>query len=312
MRRTIQSIVQLPRCKAVALRAAILAGIAWTLLPLRVSTAQEIFERPADATMIVNDYGADPGAYAPIVPETFDPDPPTLVHVTDMPQEMAATPPKKWSRLCSFFPEGSIPYIGPRTPDSRKNRGIGQPIAGRGWRSQPFSISGFAGATDGDALISGRVYQNVSFYGGVNFSWDYDHYWGIEKRLGFGALSLNNGQGQPISDTGLSVTGEYRIMYYPLGDARWRPFLTAGVGWSDFYYNDDLNKTHLDTVGMIPFGLGVKYLWTERIAVRVDLIDEFTFGTGDLSNFHYVALVSGVEFRYGQRLLKMPWHRDGS
>ncbi len=206
-----------------------------------------------------------------------------------------------------------IPYVGPRTPDDQKDRGIGQPLEGNGWRSQPFSITPFAGVTDGGALIPGRVMQQPSFYGGINIGWDYDHYWGIEKRLGFGALHLTNGSGQSIPETGLSVTGEYRLMYYPLGDTRWRPFLTAGIGWSDFYFNDDRGVSHLDTVGMIPFGVGLKYLHSDRIAFRMDLIDEMTFGNGLLTNFQYVAFTAGLEFRYGKRLLHMPWHRqDGS
>jgi hypothetical protein len=212
------------------------------------------------------------------------------------------------SRVWRCFPRGMIP-IGPRTPDSEKDCGIGLPLAGNGWRSQPFQITSFAGVTDGGALIPGHLNQQPSFYGGLNLGWDYDHHWGIEKRLGFGALNLTNGAHQPLPTTGLSVTGEYRLMYYPLGDARWRPFLTAGVGWSDFYFNDDRGASHLDTVGMIPFGVGLKYLWTERFAVRIDLIDEMTFGGGVLSNFHYAALTVGLEFRYGKRLLNMPWHR---
>jgi hypothetical protein len=43
--------------------------------------------------------------------------------------------------------------------------------------------------------------------------------------------------------------------------------------------------------------------------MRVDLIDELTFGAGSLSTFHYVALTAGLEVRYGHRLLKMPWHK---
>jgi hypothetical protein len=101
-------------------------------------------------------------------------------------------------------------------------------------------------------------------------------------------------------------------MYYPLGDSRLRPFATAGVGWSDFYFNDDRGRRHLDTTGMIPFGIGLKYLHSERIAVRIDLIDEINFGIGPLSTFQYVALTAGVEFRYGKRLLRMPWHRKDS
>jgi hypothetical protein len=224
------------------------------------------------------------------------------------PESTTDQPVLSWSRLRRWTPQGLIPYFG-RTPDSEKDRGIGGPLQGPGWRSQPFSISAFAGATNGGALISGHLHQQPSFYGGLNIGWDYDHYWGIEKRLGFGALNLNDANHQAIPQTGASVTGEYRLMYYPLGDARWRPFLTAGVGWSDFYFNDDHGARHLDTVGMIPFGVGFKYLWTERLAVRVDMIDEMTFGGGALTNFHYVALTAGLEVRYGHRLITMPWHR---
>jgi hypothetical protein len=212
------------------------------------------------------------------------------------------------SRLWRLLPEGMIPYIGPRTPDSRKDLGIGDPLVGRTWRAQPFSLSGFSGATNGGPLIRGHVFERPSYYGGMNFGWDYDHYWGIEKRLGFGALNLTNSRGQRLQ-TGLSVTGEYRIMYYPLGDARWRPFFTTGIGWSDFYFQDDHNHHHLDTLFLFPFGVGVKYLCAERWALRIDLIDELTIGGGPVSTFHYVALTAGLEFRYGQRLLRMPWHR---
>jgi hypothetical protein len=212
----------------------------------------------------------------------------------------------------AWIPQGMIPYIGPRTPDSQKDRGMGWPLEGRGWRNNPFSISGFSGATAGGPFVPGHVHQQPSYYGGFNIGWDYDHYWGIEKRLGVGALSLTDGDQHAIHGRNFSITGEYRLMYYPLGDARWRPFLTSGVGWSDFYFNDDQGDKHLDTVGMVPFGLGIKYLHNQNLAARVDLIDELTFGGGSLSTFHYVALTAGLEVRYGHRLLKMPWHRADS
>ena len=216
------------------------------------------------------------------------------------------------SEKSKWFPQGMIPYFGPRTPDSEKDRGIGWPLEGRGWRNDPFSISGFSGMTTSAALIPGQVILKPSYYGGINVGWDYDHYWGIEKRLGFGALNLVNGNHDPIGGTNLSITGEYRLMYYPLGDARWRPFLTAGLGWSDFYFSDDRGDKHLDTLGMVPFGLGVKYLHDKNLALRVDLIDEVTFGSGALSTFHYVAITAGLEVRYGRRLLKLPWHKADS
>jgi hypothetical protein len=217
------------------------------------------------------------------------------------------------NRGCWWVPRGAIPFLGPRASSDQKYLGTGEPSLAPNWRSQPFSIAMFAGVTAGGALIPGHVHQQPSFYGGLNVGWDYDRFWGIEKRLGFGTMALTNGDHQPIPQSGLSVTGEYRLMYYPLGDSRLRPFVTAGVGWSDFYFNDDRGARHLDTTGMIPFGIGLKYLHTERIAVRVDLIDEINFGTGPLSTFQYVALTAGLEIRYGKRLLHMPWHhKDGS
>ena len=306
---------------------AVLACLAWALL-LASARAEDVLRPIADGTSPATSSAASPGRahlLPPVGPEQdaavlgdplATPESVTVEtegwpKLTEWPTDSAEQAPA-WSRIWRWVPQGMIPF-GPRTPDSQKDLDIGQPLVGNGWRSQPFSITAFSGFTDGGALIPGHLNQQPSFYGGLNFGWDYDHHWGIEKRLGFGALNLTNGEHQPIPTTGLSVTGEYRLMYYPLGDARWRPFLTAGVGWSDFYFQDDRGANHLDTVGMIPFGAGLKYLWSERLAVRVDLIDEMTFGGGVLSDFHYAALTVGLEFRYGKRLINMPWHRkDGS
>lgn len=241
-------------------------------------------------------------------PRQFFTAPPTAVPPTGpQPLVIEAAPPGRVSCMRALatrlLPEGIVPWN--PTPDWRKDRGIGIPLQSGGWRSQPFSISGFAGATNGGPLVRHHVLERPSFYGGANFAWDYDHYWGIEKRLGFGALNLTNAQHQ-LLQTGLSVTGEYRLMWYPLGDTRWRPFLTAGIGWSDFYFQDDFNHHHLDTLFLFPFGGGLKYLLNDRLAVRIDMIDELTFAGGAVNTFHYVALVAGLEFRYGKKLIN--WH----
>jgi hypothetical protein len=209
----------------------------------------------------------------------------------------------------NWAPEGIIPYWGRRTPDYRKDLGIGQPLVSGGWRTQPFAISGFAGATNGSPIIRGHVNELPSAYAGANFSWDYDHYWGLEKRLGFGALNLTNAAGQRLPETGLNITGEYRLMYYPLGDARWRPFITAGVGWSTLEFFDDFHHRHIDALLFFPYGVGLKYLWNDHWALRIDLIDELTLSGNQTSTFHYVALTAGLEFRYGKKLLNLPWHR---
>jgi Outer membrane protein beta-barrel domain len=308
--------------KALGAPPAVLACLVWVLLVGALRAGDAVSPRGETSSFNQGSEESSPLLDEPPHPDSAMSDGATAratdEAVSGMPAtEAIAWPPAdsaveepRWSRMWRWVPMGMVPYIGPRTPDCQKDRGIGQPLPGNGWRTNPFSITTFAGFTDGGALIPGHLNQQPSFYGGINLGWDFDHYWGIEKRLGFGALNLTNGDHQPIPTTGLSVTGEYRLMYYPLGEARWRPFLTAGVGWSDFYFMDDHGANHLDTVGMIPFGVGMKYLINNRFALRVDLIDEMTFGGGALSNFHYAALTVGLEFRYGHRLINMPWHRN--
>ncbi|HEX7377628.1 MAG TPA: outer membrane beta-barrel protein [Pirellulales bacterium] len=242
-----------------------------------------------------------PRQYFAPPPPPMPPGPPPVIVAAPPPPAPASGTRAFLSR---WLPEGIVPWN--PTPDWKKDRGIGIPLKSFGWRTQPFATSGFAGATNGGPLIRGHVLQRPSFYTGVNFAWDYDHYWGFEKRLGFGALDLTNAQHQAL-ETGWSVTGEYRLMWYPLGDSRWRPFVTAGIGWSNFYYEDDYHHHHLATLFSFPYGGGVKYLLNERLALRVDMIDELTFAGGPINTFHYVALVAGLEVRLGHKLLD--WHK---
>jgi hypothetical protein len=82
-----------------------------------------------------------------------------------------------------------------------------------------------------------------------------------------------------------------------------------GLGWSDFYFFDDFHHRHIDTLFLFPYGVGLKYLWSDHWALRIDLIDELTLSSNRTSTFHYVALTAGLEFRYGKHLLNLPWHR---
>jgi hypothetical protein len=270
-------------------------GTTW---PSQSQFDDEPTETPAEALPNFEDQITPPAQW-------FEPAcPPPAEPLSPAPENMGCFRRCIWN----WAPEGMIPYWGRRTPDYRKDFGIGGPLASGGWRTQPFSISGFAGATNGGPIIRGHVDQLPSAYAGANFGWDYDHFWGIEKRLGFGALNLITPQHQRL-DPGLSVTGEYRVMYYPLGDTRWRPFITLGLGWSDFYFIDDFHHRHINTLFLFPYGVGLKYLWNDRWALRIDLIDELTLSSSQTSTFHYVALTAGLEFRYGKRLLNLPWHR---
>jgi hypothetical protein len=199
-----------------------------------------------------------------------------------------------------FLPEGMVPWIGPRTPPSRRARMIGQPLIGTSWRDRPVSFGFVAGALEGTSLESGRVAQaGPGFLFGVDAGWDYDYYWGIEKRLNYAALQISDPDGQHHRGA-TALFGEYRINYYPLGDTRWRPYLFAGPGVADFFYTNEQGQgLHRDQF-LLAYGVGLKYLWTPSVAGRIEILDDYTIGTWSMSSMHNVSINAGLEMRFGE------------
>lgn len=200
-----------------------------------------------------------------------------------------------------YVPEGMIPVIGPRTPASRRYRPIGQPLIGTSWLDNPLSLSLFAGGAEGTPLVRDQIIQdNIGVFAGFGGGIDYDYYWGIEKRLNYASLQIAN-----VDHTQKRVAeafyGEYRLMYYPLGDTRWRPFVFTGPGLVDFFYRDNSGDSLHRTQFMIPFGLGLKYMWTPHWVTRVEILDDYSIGTWGMSSMHNVSINFGLEARFGMQ-----------
>ena len=199
-----------------------------------------------------------------------------------------------------FLPEGMVPWIGPRTPPSRRARTIGQPLIGTSWRERPVSFGFVMGGLEGTSLESGHVQQDgPGFLLGVDAGWDYDYYWGIEKRLNYAALQISDPDGQHHRGA-TALFGEYRINYYPLGDTRWRPYIFFGPGVADFFYTNQQGESlHRDQF-LLAYGLGLKYLWTLNVAGRIEILDDYTIGTWSMSSMHNVSINAGLEMRFGE------------
>jgi hypothetical protein len=58
------------------------------------------------------------------------------------------------------------------------------------------------------------------------------------------------------------------------------------------------------------FGVGVKYLFDRRFAVRMEFVDNVGLGDGlDLEIIHNPSLTFGAEYRFGgHQKLYWPWH----
>lgn len=183
--------------------------------------------------------------------------------------------------------------------DPARHIGRGCPLVGTSWLNRPFHAGWQCGALLGDSLIDGHVGQQDGLFGAYQLGWDFDHYWGTEARFGFAFLDVVDGQVPPRDRTSRDHYWDVHLVHYPWGDARWRPFLSVGVGVASFSFEDDRRQPINDAVLAFPFGCGVKYLLKPWVAVRLAAVDNLALGAYNLSTMHNVSLTAGVEVRCG-------------
>ncbi|MBN2022992.1 MAG: outer membrane beta-barrel protein [Pirellulales bacterium] len=203
-----------------------------------------------------------------------------------------------------------------------RHRGVGQPLLCESWRYRPFGAGWFMGLMQGSPMIDDWAGANGGFFGGYRLTWDYDHYWGCEFRYGFGSLpqwdSARAKIAQQQDDTlhGLGPDDPRRqrydkrrdmdinvwdvsFVYYPWGDSAWRPYALLGLGGARIGFQDRLGKNYTNRVLAMPMGLGVKYRWNSRWALRVEVLDNIIFGANGVRTLNNLSLTAGVEVRFG-------------
>jgi hypothetical protein len=216
-------------------------------------------------------------------------------------------------------------------PPTGRSRGLGEPLVGESWRYRPFSAGWFMGIVQGTPLIDDWVAEDQGYFGGYRLGWDYDHYWGCEMRFAWGTAALSDSQRakeaqiEADDEAGLAPDDPFRrrfdrhrdatfglwdfsFLYYPWGDATWRPYLMAGLGTSNIRFVDRLSRSYDETALGIPLALGCKYRHSDRIALRVELADNLAFPSG-MNVVHHLTLSGGLELRFGgSRVAYWPWN----
>ncbi len=232
-------------------------------------------------------------------------------------------------RCAGLWVRGFVPAF--LTPPTGRHRGIGGPLAYESWRYRPFSASWFMGMVEGSTLIDDWVGGKRGFFGGYRLGWDFDHYWGYEMRLGFGNVALcdshraKQAQQAADDDQGLAPDDPFRqrfnrrrdltttvwdvsLLYYPWGDATWRPYLLGGLGVAHIEFIDRLSTRYDESVFEMPLAVGVKYRCNERWVLRLELADNIGFGDR-FNTVHHVSLTGGAELRFGgSRVAYWPWN----
>jgi len=212
-------------------------------------------------------------------------------------------PGKRW-----LPPPGILPLWGPRSSEAERFTGWGQPLYGTSWLNRPLGASWFAGFMEGGTPIPHKVSQHGGFFGGYRFTWDYDYYYGLEARLGAGAIGLSYPEINRPTATSDIYLADVSVLYYPWGDSRWRPFVTAGLGTTKISFYDYHDQYYGGVLASLPFGVGLKYRLREWVALRAEIIDNVAFGRGPFSTFQNVSYTTGMEVRFGGlRTLYYPW-----
>ena len=199
----------------------------------------------------------------------------------------------------AYWQRARAPHRDPNDPE--RHFGIGDPLLNTSWRNRPLYVSLFTGGLIGDNLQEGLISQGGGFFAGGRFGGDFDHYWGVETRLAFSDLNLTYADGTGNGQS-RDAFFDVDLLYYPWGDSRWRPYLTAGLGMASYRFQTRAGTRISASAMELPFGGGVKYLFTPNVALRFDLIDNFTFAGGSrVDSLHNISFTGGIEFRFGGR-----------
>lgn len=191
--------------------------------------------------------------------------------------------------------------------DPRRFGSWGKPQHGTSWLNRPYYVGFFAGALSGDELQAGLIEQGGGFIAGGRLGIDFDHYWGTEARLAFSDLAVDYDGFLHTGQSNVSMF-DVNLLYYPLGDTRWRPYLSIGFGVHNFAYETAFDQKVRASPVALPIGVGLKYAITSNLAMRFDLTDNITFGDGDQADaMQNLSFVGGLELHFGGRRTLYSW-----
>lgn len=211
---------------------------------------------------------------------------------------------RRWFQHTPFFGHG---IDDPRDP--RRHFGVGVPLEGTSWRNRPWHVGLLIGFLDGGEVANGTVLQDSGMMWGLRFGNDFDHYWGWELRVATSQNDLNRiDTGVPLPQNGRNSYYDINILYYPLGDTRWRPYISVGVGAATHGFADLHGHSYDETTASLPVGLGVKYFVRPGWSIRADFTNNISFGTTNAPGTDNISLTVGLDLHFGgRRRVYFPW-----
>jgi hypothetical protein len=208
------------------------------------------------------------------------------------------------------------PFCTPSGPD----KGVGMPLVNKSWLDHPYYLGGFVGTISGSELVSKMIKQKTGGNGGMMFGYNFNDYWGLESRLHFASIDIHDTAYArqlvadlypdvtilPTSRTNKLTILDVSALYYPLGNAKWRPYFKYGLGFGQQEFIDTFGYKHSKGIGAMPMGIGLRYWWNERLAIQMDLTDNIIFAVGNAKTQNNFAFTLGLTYAFGTGIAKNP------
>lgn len=184
------------------------------------------------------------------------------------------------------------------------------------WQRFPLYFEKFTGIIRANEPVHDQIHNGTGNLFGGRWGWDVARYVGVETRLGYVRTTLNDTLHPLIPSHENLLFWDADLMFYPLGDTKWRPFAMLGLGLVDLGFIDDRGRQwHQDLITM-PFSVGIKYRLDNLNAVRFEVSDIVIFGNNHGGNgqhvMHNVAVLFAYERRFGLPHRSYFPHRDAS
>ncbi|MDR2168769.1 MAG: outer membrane beta-barrel protein [Planctomycetaceae bacterium] len=231
---------------------------------------------------------------------------------------------KLWSCVTTLSP-----FNTPTGPD----RGVGMPLRNGSWLDRPYYFGGFIGKMNGSELVSNMIDQSKGANGGLVLGYNMNEYWGLEGRLHFASIDIketangaaqyalwfaaqqkntNNQSGASTYMPNLTTRSnqltvlDLSVHYYPLGNAKFRPYFKYGLGFARESFYDTFGKKRTAETLSMPFGFGLRYWWNKQFAFHADVVDNVIFSHDIVKTQNNWALTIGLTYSFGNNNKRRP------
>jgi hypothetical protein len=189
--------------------------------------------------------------------------------------------------------------------------GRGKPFGGTSWLNRPYYIGGDLGTMWLTQPIEDDVTRDIDTFGGIFAGCDWDHYWGTELGIHRSTPELDNNEAPDAEGGDRLMLWTASLIYYPWGDAAFRPYWRCGIGATAMDYPTDEGDRRDEELWTIPIGVGFKYPIRRWLAARAEFADQLALGNHGVSTQHNLSLTFGLECRFGAHPRSYwPWNPD--